>query len=284
MGLGFRSLLLAGSLAITLPASAQLYRDPSAPIPARVDDLVGRMTLEEKAAQLQNGAPGIPRLGVLPYDWWNEALHGVARAGEATMFPQAIGMAATWDTDLFLREGQVVAIEGRAKFNQAQRDGNYARYFGLTFWSPNINIFRDPRWGRGQETLGEDPYLTGTLAVPFIKGIQGDDPKYFAAIATPKHFAVHSGPEPLRHGFNVDPSRRDLWETYLPAFRQSITEGKAYSLMCAYNAIDGYPACVSPMLKDVIRGDWGFTGFITSDCGGIIDITTGHKYTKTNAE
>ncbi len=284
MGLAFRSLLLAGALAAASPAAAQLYRDPTAPIPARVDDLVGRMTLDEKVRQLQNGAPGIPRLGILPYDWWNEALHGVARAGEATMFPQAIGMAATWDSDLFLRVGRVVAIEGRAKYNQAQRDQNYARYFGLTFWSPNINIFRDPRWGRGQETLGEDPYLTGTLAVPFIRGIQGDHPRYYAAIATPKHFAVHSGPEPDRHGFNVDPSRRDLWETYLPAFRQTITEGKAYSLMCAYNAIDGYPACVSPMLKDVIRGDWGFTGFITSDCGGIIDITTGHKYTRTNAE
>ncbi|MCW3846583.1 glycoside hydrolase family 3 C-terminal domain-containing protein [Sphingomonas sp. LB-2] len=286
MGLRFRSLLLAGSLlAVALPASAQLYRDPHAPIAMRVDDLVGRMTLDEKVRQLQNAAPGIERLGVLPYDWWNEALHGVARAGEATVFPQAIGMAATWDRDLFLKEGQVIALEGRARFNQAQREGNYARYFGLTFWSPNINIFRDPRWGRGQETLGEDPYLTGTLAVPFIRGIQGDNPKYFAAIATPKHFAVHSGPEPLRHGFNVNPSRRDLWETYLPAFRQSITEGHAYSLMCAYNAIDGKPACASGfLLQEVLRKDWGFTGFVTSDCGAIIDITTGHKFIATNAE
>jgi len=286
MGLRVRSLLLAGSLlAMALPASAQLYRDPKAPIPARVDDLVGRMTLDEKVRQLQNGAPAIPRLGIPAYDWWNEALHGVARAGEATIFPQAIGMAATWDTDLFLREGQVIAVEGRAKYNQAQREGNFARYFGLTFWSPNINIFRDPRWGRGQETLGEDPYLTGTLAVPFIRGIQGDNPKYFAGIATPKHFAVHSGPEPLRHGFNVDPSRRDLWETYLPAFRRSITEGKAYSLMCAYNAVDGKPACASSFLMtEVLRKDWGFQGFVTSDCGAIIDITTGHKLTATNAE
>jgi beta-glucosidase len=279
------SLSLALLASVSFAASAQLYKDPRAPIEKRVDDLVSRMTLEEKARQLQNVAPGIPRLGVLPYDYWNEALHGVARAGEATVFPQAIAMAATWDSELMLAEGQVIALEGRARFNQAQRQKNYDRYFGLTFWSPNINIFRDPRWGRGQETLGEDPYLTGTMATRFVEGIQGENPKYFMAIATPKHFAVHSGPEPDRHKFNVDPSRRDLTETYLPAFRRTVTEGKAYSLMCAYNAVDGKPACANAeLLNDTLRHAWGFSGFVTSDCGAIDDITNGHHYTKTNPE
>ncbi|MBW8734727.1 MAG: glycoside hydrolase family 3 protein, partial [Asticcacaulis sp.] len=228
------------------------------------------MTIEEKAAQMQNVAPAIPRLGVPAYDYWNEALHGVARAGEATMFPQAIGMAATWDPDLLHDEGHVIATEGRAKYNQAQREGNFERYYGLTFWSPNINIFRDPRWGRGQETLGEDPYLAGTLGSAFIRGVQGDNPKYFEAIATPKHFAVHSGPEPLRHGFNVNVAPRDLSETYLPQFRRAITEGKAYSLMCAYNAVDTKAACANPtLLTDILRRDWGFQGFITSDCNAV---------------
>jgi len=277
-------LALALALA-SQPLAAQAYRDPDLPIEQRAADLVGRMTVEEKAAQMQNAAPAIPRLGIPAYDYWNEALHGVARAGEATVFPQAIGMAATWDKELFHAEGAVIATEGRAKYNQAQRERNFDRYYGLTFWSPNINIFRDPRWGRGQETLGEDPYLTGTLATRFIEGVQGDDPRYFAAIATPKHFAVHSGPEQLRHGFNVSPSPRDLTETYLPAFRRSITEGKAYSLMCAYNAIGGAAACANPtLLQDILRRDWGFTGFVTSDCGAIDDITTGHRDTRTNVE
>jgi beta-glucosidase len=266
-------------------AQAQLYKDPSAPITARVADLVGRMTIEEKSAQMQNSAPAISRLGVPAYDYWNEALHGVARAGEATMFPQAIGMAATWDPDLLHDEGRVVATEGRAKYNQAQRDGNFDRYYGLTFWSPNINIFRDPRWGRGQETLGEDPYLSGTLGTQFITGVQGDNPKYFEAIATPKHFAVHSGPEPLRHGFNVNVAPRDMSETYLPQFRRAIIDGKAYSLMCAYNAVDGKAACANPtLLTDILRRDWGFQGFITSDCNAVADIMEGHKQGKTLAE
>jgi beta-glucosidase len=283
---GLRTTLILSLLAgAPLPAIAQLYRDPRAPLDKRVDDLVGRMTLEEKAAQMQNAAPAVPRLGIPPYDYWNEALHGVARAGEATVFPQAIGMAATWDEELLESEGRVVATEGRARYNQAQRERNYDRYFGLTFWSPNINIFRDPRWGRGQETLGEDPYLTGILGTRFVLGVQGNDPKYFAAIATPKHFAVHSGPEPLRHGFNVDPTPRDLAETYLPAFRRTVVDGKAYSLMCAYNAVDGKPACASPMLLgDILRRDWGFKGFVTSDCGAIDDITNGHHYTRSNIE
>jgi len=276
---------ITGALVLAQSANAQLYKDPSQPIPARVADLVGRMTLEEKAQQMQNTAPAIARLGVPAYDYWNEALHGVARAGEATMFPQAIGMAATWDQDLLHDEGRVVAIEGRAKYNQAQREGNFDRYHGLTFWSPNINIFRDPRWGRGQETLGEDPYLSGTLGTQFILGVQGNDPKYFEAIATPKHFAVHSGPEPLRHGFNVNVAPRDLTETYLPQFRRAVVEGKAQSLMCAYNAIDGQAACANhTLLGDILRRDWGFQGFVTSDCGAVDDVTTGHHQTRTEAE
>jgi beta-glucosidase len=273
------------ALGVAVPAGAQVYRDPDTPIAARVDDLVRHMTLEEKAAQMQNAAPGIPRLGIPPYDYWNEALHGVARAGEATVFPQAIGMAATWNRDLMRAEGETVATEGRAKYNAAQAQRNYDRYYGLTFWSPNINIFRDPRWGRGQETLGEDPYLTGTMAVPFIRGVQGADPKYLKAIATPKHFAVHSGPEQSRHRFDVAPSSRDLAETYLPAFRSAIVAGQAQSLMCAYNAVDTKAACANTMLlKDTLRDAWGFKGFVTSDCGAIDDITTGHHNAASNPE
>jgi beta-glucosidase len=278
-------IIIGGSAFCSLPASAQLYRDSSASIDKRVDDLVKRMTLEEKVRQMQNDAPAIPRLGVPAYEYWSEALHGVARAGEATVFPQAIGMAATWDADLFHAEGRTIGVEGRARYNQAQREGNTGRYYGLTFWSPNINIFRDPRWGRGQETLGEDPYLTGALGTEFIRGVQGDDPRYLQAIATPKHYAVHSGPEPLRHGFDVDPSKRDLFETYLPAFREAIVNGKANSIMCSYNAVDGKPACANPLLLgDILRRDWGFGGFVTSDCGAIEDITKGHHFTKSNAE
>ena len=271
--------------AIASSAAAQAYRDPDLPVAQRAADLVSRMTIEEKAAQMQNAAPAIERLGIPPYDYWNEALHGVARAGEATVFPQAIGMAATFDRDLLHAEGATIATEGRAKYNQAQREHNYDRYYGLTFWSPNINIFRDPRWGRGQETLGEDPYLTGTLATQFITGLQGDDPHYLKAIATPKHYAVHSGPEPLRHAFNVSPSPRDLYETYLPAFRRTVVQGDAASLMCAYNAVYGTAACANALLmQDILRDDWGFDGFVTSDCGAIDDITTGHHNAKTNAE
>ena len=267
------------------PGAAPLYLDPSQPFTQRAADLVKRMTLDEKVHQMQNAAPGIPRLGVPSYEYWNEALHGVARGGEATVFPQAIAMAATWDKSLLHAEGNTIGVEGRARFNQAQREGNHDRYFGLTFWAPNINILRDPRWGRGQETLGEDPYLTGVLAAEFVRGIQGDDPHYLQAIATPKHFAVHSGPEPLRHGFDVRPSPRDLNETYLPAFRRTVVEGHAHSLMCAYNAIDGKPACADEeLLGKILRGDWGFDGFVTSDCGAIDDITQGHHFTATNVE
>ncbi|MEH3123598.1 MAG: glycoside hydrolase family 3 C-terminal domain-containing protein [Sphingomonas phyllosphaerae] len=278
----FRNALLLGvALGVPSTAMAQVYKDPDAPVEKRAEDLVSRMTLEEKARQMQNAAPAIPRLDLPAYDWWNEGLHGLARAGEATVFPQAIGMAATWDKDLLKAEGRVIGTEARARYNQAQREGNVDRYFGLTIWSPNINIFRDPRWGRGQETLGEDPYLTGTLGTAFVEGLQGDDPRYFLTVATPKHLAVHSGPEPLRHTFNVDVAPQDLTETYLPAFRRTITEGGAYSLMCAYNAINGSPACGSTMLlKDYVRDAWGFKGFITSDCGAIDDFVAGHKTQK----
>ncbi|MGN6375064.1 MAG: glycoside hydrolase family 3 protein, partial [Sphingomonas sp.] len=277
--------LLAGAMATPSMALAQAYLDPKLPVEQRAADLVHRMTLDEKAAQMQNAAPAIPRLHVPEYDYWNEALHGVARAGEATIFPQAIGMAATFDQNLLHQEGRTVATEGRAKYNEAQRENDFSRYHGLTFWSPNINIFRDPRWGRGQETLGEDPYLTGTLGTQFITGVQGDDPHYLEAVATPKHYAVHSGPEPLRHKFNVDPSPRDLYETYLPAFRRTITQGHAQSLMCAYNAVDGTAACANTMLMhDILRQDWGFDGFITSDCGAIDDIVNGHHNARTMAE
>ncbi len=256
------------------------YQDASQPVEKRVEDLVSRMTLEEKILQMQHTAPAIPRLDIPPYDWWTEALHGVARAGYATVFPQAIGMAATWDAELIHREAQVIATEARAKYNQAQRERNYSIYYGLTFWSPNINIFRDPRWGRGQETYGEDPFLTAKLGLAFVKGLQGDDPKYLMTVATPKHYAVHSGPEPLRHGFNVDVAPRDLEETYLPAFRLTVVEGRADSVMCAYNAVDGVPACASAFLmQKTLRDDWGFQGYITSDCGAVGDITSGHHYT-----
>lgn len=266
---------------LSYAAQAQVYKDPEAPVEKRAADLVRQMTLDEKARQMQNAAPAIPRLDLPAYDWWNEGLHGLARAGEATVFPQAIGMAATWDKELLEAEGRVIGTEARARYNQAQREGNVDRYFGLTIWSPNINIFRDPRWGRGQETLGEDPYLTGTLATQFVRGMQGDDPRYFLAIATPKHFAVHSGPEPLRHEFNVNVAPRDLAETYLPAFRRTVVDGNAQSLMCAYNAVDGAPACGSTMLlQDYLRDAWGFKGFVTSDCGAIDDFVTGHKISK----
>src|ERR1017187_1128406 len=278
------------ALAITLtgkPADTPAYRNPDLAAEKRAADLVGRMTLEEKVAQMQDQAPAIPRLDVPAYGWWNEALHGVARAGQATVFPQAIGLAATWDTDLEHRIGDIVSTEARAKYNDAIRRDNYTRqYSGLTFWSPNINIFRDPRWGRGQETFGEDPYLTGQIAVAFIKGMQGNDPHYFKAIATAKHYAVHSGPEPDRHRFDVHPSERDLNGTYLPAFRAAVRDGKVDSIMCAYNAIDGRPACANTDLLQKDLKSWGFGGYIVSDGGAINDFYSpnGHKFSPSAAE
>jgi beta-glucosidase len=272
-------LVLASSV---LLASAQesAYLNPQLPAPERAHDLVQRMTLDEKAAQLEDWATAIPRLGIPDYQTWNEALHGVARAGYATVFPQAIGMAATWDPGMVHAMGNVISEEARAKYNQAQREDNHRIFFGLTFWSPNINIFRDPRWGRGQETYGEDPFLTGQLGVAFVGGVQGNDLDHLRAVATSKHFAVHSGPESLRHGFNVDPSPRDLEETYLPAFRATVTQGHVQSVMCAYNSIDAWPACTNKMLlKDHLRDAWGFKGYVVSDCGAIVDVYQGHKKT-----
>jgi beta-glucosidase len=265
--------------------SPPAYRNPSLPIETRVNDLVSRMTLEEKVSQTMNGSAPVERLGVPAYEWWNEALHGVARAGYATVFPQAIGLAATWDTDLMHRVADVISTEARAKHHEFVRQNQRLRYQGLTFWSPNINIFRDPRWGRGQETYGEDPYLTGRLGVEFVKGLQGDDPRYFKVIATPKHYAVHSGPEPERHSFDATAYERDLRETYLPAFRATIVEAKADSVMCAYNRTNTEPCCTNKrLMTDILRGEWKFGGFVVSDCGAIYDIWKGHQYVKTEME
>jgi beta-glucosidase len=255
------------------------FMDTALPIDQRVADLVGRMTLEEKVSQMRDHAVAIPRLGVPKYDWWNEGLHGVAFAGYATNFPQVIGMASTWDTNLVHRMGDTISTEARAKYNEAIREDHHEMFFGLTFWAPNINIFRDPRWGRGQETYGEDPFLTGRMGVAFVTGLQGDDPKYLKLVSTPKHYAVHSGPEPSRHQFNVDVSPHDLEDTYLPAFRAVVTEAQAQSVMCAYNAIDGAPACANTMLlRDHLRDAWHFGGYVVSDCAAVADVNTGHHF------
>jgi beta-glucosidase len=267
------SLLLAGHAVAMDAAQAD----------QRAAQLVARMTLEEKIAQLQSSAPAIPRLGVPAYDWWNEGLHGSARAGYATVFPQAIGLAASWNDTLLHQVGDAVSTEARAKYNLAGR-GDHPRYHGLSIWSPNINIFRDPRWGRGQETYGEDPLLTGTLATAFVRGIQGDDADVLKAAATPKHFAVHSGPEKGRHGFDSRVSSHDLEDTYLPAFRMAVTQGHAASVMCAYNALDGTPACASPLLlQERLRHDWNFAGYVVSDCDAVDDMTQFHHYKPDNA-
>ncbi|MFP5227588.1 MAG: glycoside hydrolase family 3 C-terminal domain-containing protein [Acidobacteriota bacterium] len=257
----------------------QPWLDTSMPIDQRVDALVSRMTLEEKVQQMRDHAPAIPRLGVPKYDWWNEGLHGVAFAGYATNFPQVIGMAATFDTQLVHTMGQTISTEARAKYDEAIRNGQHEQFFGLTFWAPNINIFRDPRWGRGQETYGEDPFLTSRMAVAFVTGMQGDNPHRPRVVSTPKHYAVHSGPESTRHEANVDVSNHDLEDTYLPAFRAAVTEAHAQSLMCAYNAIDGAPACANTMLlRDHLRNAWGFDGYVVSDCAAVADVFTGHHY------
>ena len=261
------------------------FLDPSLPVEKRVDDLVSRMTLEEKIGQMQSEAASIPRLGIHEYNWWNECLHGVARNGIATVFPQAIGMAATWNTDLIRREAEVISTEARAKHHNDARQNHRGIYQGLTFWSPNINIFRDPRWGRGQETYGEDPFLTSRIGVAFVQGLQGNDGRYLKIVSTPKHFAVHSGPESLRHVFDAHPSLRDLNETYLPAFEACVTEGRAGSVMGAYNRLYGEACCASTLLlKDVLRGAWHFAGYVVSDCGAIWDIYSGHKIVTTAAE
>lgn len=275
------SVPLALSMA-ALPAAAQEKLDR---LEQQADELIGKMTLEEKFSQLMNETPGIPRLGIEPYDWWNEGLHGVGRSGRATVFPQPIGLGATFDTEMVRKIGDAIATEARAKYIVARRNHNYARYTGLTFWSPNVNIFRDPRWGRGMETWGEDPFLTGTLGTAFVRGMQGDDPVYLKVAACGKHFAVHSGPEATRHSVNVEPSLHDLWETYLPAFEMLVKEGKVEIVMGAYNRVYGESASGSKLLlTDILRQKWGFKGHIVSDCDAIADIWKGHQIAKSEAE
>ncbi|MFO7890144.1 MAG: glycoside hydrolase family 3 C-terminal domain-containing protein [bacterium] len=261
------------------------YLNPELSVEERINDLVSRMTLEEKISQMRYDAPAIERLNIPQYNWWNECLHGVARAGRATVFPQAIGLAATWDTDLMHQVATVISDEARAKYHHAVKHDNRSRYYGLTFWSPNINIFRDPRWGRGQETYGEDPYLTSQMGISFVKGLQSNDPAYFKVIATPKHYAVHSGPEPERHHFNAVVNQRVLWDTYLPAFEACIIKGKAYSVMGAYNRTNGEPCCASPvLLQEILRNAWNFEGYVVSDCWAIQDIHANHHYVDTAPE
>ncbi len=271
------------------PADAP-YKNPELPTEQRVKDLISRMTLEEKAAQVGHTAPAIPRLGVPEYNWWNEGLHGVARAGIATVFPQAIGLAATFDAPLMHDVADVISTEFRAKYSATVKpDGSTDWYRGLTVWSPNINIFRDPRWGRGQETYGEDPFLTARMGVAFVTGLQGNDPKYLKTVATPKHFAVHSGPESTRHTVDITASRHDMEDTYFPAFRATVIHGKAESVMCAYNSLNGQPACANTfLLEDHLRHDWGFKGYVVSDCGAIADVFNekgkGHHFAPTPEE
>ncbi len=254
------------------------FQNPDLTLEQRMDDLISRMTLEEKVGQLRYDAPAIERLGILEYNWWNECLHGVARNGRATVFPQAIGMAATWDTDLMQRIGDAIGNEARAKYNVSIAHDYRGRYQGLTFWTPNVNIFRDPRWGRGQETYGEDPYLTSRIGVAFVKGLQGDHPKYIKAAGMGKHYAVHNGPEKSRHVFDAVVSQKDLWETYLPAFEALVKEAKVEGIMGAYNRTNGDPCCAHPyLMQEVLRKQWGFKGYYVSDCWALRDFFEGHK-------
>ncbi len=262
------------------------YLDTSLSIPKRVKDLVSRLSLDEKVGLMSHPAHGVPRLGIPAYNYWSEALHGVARNGRATVFPQAIGMAATWDKELIHQVANAISDEGRAKYHAAlKRNGRTDLYQGLTFWSPNVNIFRDPRWGRGQETWGEDPFFTGEMASAFVKGLQGNHPTYLKAAACAKHYAVHSGPEKDRHFFNAMVSKRDLHETYLPAFKKLVTEAKVESVMGAYNRTLGEPCCGSRLLiEDILRSEWGFKGHFVSDCGALADFHLNHKVTNDAAE
>lgn len=278
------SLLLMLLLLSTKPGTAQTFKYPfqnyKLSFEKRVTDLVGRLTLEEKVSQMLNSAPAISRLDIPAYDWWNETLHGVARTPyNVTVYPQAIAMAATFDQSALFKMADYSAIEGRAVFNKANANGRGGgKYVGLTYWTPNINIFRDPRWGRGQETYGEDPFLTAIMGDAFVRGLQGDDPKYLKAAACAKHFAVHSGPEPLRHNFDIDVSPYELWDTYLPAFKKLVVDSKVAGVMCAYNAFRTQPCCASDILmNDILRKQWGFTGYVTSDCAGIDDFFLKHK-------
>lgn len=284
-----RSILLYTLLLLVLTSTQfsndPIFEDPTKPIAERVDDLISKMTLEEKAGQMMYDAPAIPRLDVPKYNWWNECLHGVARNGRATVFPQAIALGATFDPDLMNRIGLAIADEARAKFNANRKVGYMDRYAGLTFWSPNVNLFRDPRWGRGQETYGEDPTLISRLGVSFVKGLQGDDPKYMKTAAMAKHYAVHSGPEKLRHEFDAVVSRYDLWNTYLPAFEALVTEANVEGVMGAYNRTNGDVCCAHPyLMQDVLRKKWGFDGYFVSDCWAIQDFYQGHNVDETKEQ
>ena len=260
------------------------YLDESLPLDERLEDLLSKMTLKEKTEQMVHDAKGAERLGIHPYNWWNETLHGVARAGTATVFPQCIGLAAAFNTELVYDIADICSTEARAKYAQSVKHGDYDIYKGLTFWTPNINISRDPRWGRGQETYGEDPYLTSRMGVAFVKGLQGNG-RHLKAAACAKHFAVHSGPENLRHEFDAQVSDKDLRETYLPAFEALVKEGNVEAVMGAYNRVNGEPCCGSgTLLKDILRDEWGFKGHVVSDCGAIRDFHESHKITKMPAQ
>ena len=279
-----KTLVLACLCSVTAASAQSIFQDPSKPLDVRVQDLVSKLTLEEKVHQMMNVSPAIPRLGIPQYDWWNEALHGIARSGTATVFPQAIALGATFDTDLAKQESTAISDEARAMYNAAVAEGYRERFGGLTFWTPNINIFRDPRWGRGQETYGEDPFLTARIGVAFIQGLQGPDPDHLKVAACAKHFAVHSGPERLRHTFNAQASPKDLRETYLPAFK-ALVDAKVEAVMCAYNRTNNEPCCGSNLLlDDVLRNEWGFKGHVVSDCGAIADFYMGHKVVPGQAE
>jgi len=289
----FLQIATAATAALALPGPARgavaeagaatSFRDVRLPLERRVDALIAELTLDEKVSQLTDSSAAIDRLGIPAYHWWNEALHGIARAGFATVFPQAIGMAATWNERLVAEIGDTVGTEGRAKYNDAIAAGKHDQYYGLTFWSPNINLFRDPRWGRGQETYGEDPVLTATLGGAYVRGLQGDDPHYLKVAACAKHFAVHSGPEATRHHFNVDVDPRDLREFYLYAFRELVREDHVAGVMSAYNAVDGKPVSINaPLLHEILRTEWGFTGYVTSDCGAIDDLIDFYRVARDN--
>ncbi|MFI3333327.1 MAG: glycoside hydrolase family 3 C-terminal domain-containing protein [Rikenellaceae bacterium] len=262
-----------------------IYQDPSYTPHQRAIDLVSQLTIDEKASQMVNDAEAIPRLGIDAYSWWNEALHGLARSGRSTIFPQSIGLAATFDPQLLEQMASAIGDEARAAYLNAIDKGNFGRFTGLTFYSPNVNLYRDPRWGRGQETYGEDPYLISQLGVAFVKGLQGDDPQYMKSVACAKHYAVHSGPEGVRLGFNAIATQKDMYETYLPAFKALVQDAKVGSVMSAYNALNGEPCAVNDiLLNDILRDDWGFEGYVTSDCGALWQLINGHKMCKTATE
>ena len=279
-------LLMAFAFSFSLKAQEDCsFRDPDISLDERAECIVRQLTVEEKVNQLMNATPAVDRLEIPEYDWWNECLHGVARAGRATVFPQAIGLAATWDTTLMYRIGDAISTEARAKYNVFSKHGYRGQYKGLTFWTPNVNIFRDPRWGRGQETYGEDPFLTSRIGVSFVKGLQGNHPKYLKVAALAKHYAVHNGPEALRHEFDAKVSMKDLWETYLPAFEALVKEARVEGVMGAYNRTNGDPCCAHPyLMQEVLREKWGFDGYYVSDCGAIMDFYSGHKIVDTPEE